>query len=207
MANWEFDSAQAAMATAKQIIDSRDSIAKLIPDLSLDGTVLQNQFESAETQTNLDGLLSLIKKEADAATRVDWATRLSNRSPSILESIGLLGTDVQTPLAQAKADLANVKPETASTSAQRVIDSIDKSRDQGLLRAGSVAGIVALLLLLLGLIVFLRRRTDAWSDASQWPQGGWEQPGLENIETPQVGAWTPPPTDGMGTPDEGPTGQ
>src|SRR5450759_4704016 len=157
MANWEFDSAQAAMATAKQIIDSRDSIGKLIPDLSLDGTVLQSQFESAETQTDLDNLLSLIKKEADAAARVDQATRLSNSSPSILESIGLLGTDVQTPLAQAKADLANVKPESATTSAQRVIDSIDKSSDLGLLRVGAVAGILALILLLLALIVFLSR--------------------------------------------------
>src|SRR5450759_5161022 len=112
-------------------------------------------------------------------------------------SIGLLGTDVQTPLAQAKADLANVKPESATTSAQRVIDSIDKSKDQGLLRAGAVAGILALILLLLALIVFLSRRRpavvvpgggagavpllppvgpDAWS-APQWPQGGLEQPG------------------------------
>jgi hypothetical protein len=207
MANWEFDTAQAAMATAKQIIDTRDSIGKLIPNLSLDGTVLQKQFEAAETQTDLDNLLILIKQEADAAARLDQATKASNNSRGILESIGLLGTDVQTPLTQAKADLANVKPESATTSAQRVIDSIDNSKDQGLLRAGSVAGILALILLLLALIVFLRRRTDAWSDASQWPQGGWEQPGLESIETSPASAWTPPPTDGIGTRDEGPTGQ
>jgi hypothetical protein len=228
MANWEFDSAQAAMATAKQIVDSRDSIGKLIPDLSLDGTVLQKQFEAAETQTDLDNLLTLIKAEADAAARVDQATKLSNNSRSILESIGLLGTDVQTPLTQARTDLANVKPESATTGAQRVIDRIDKSSDQGLLRAGSVAGILAVILLLLALVVFLRRRRptvvvlgpgggptgpvlllppvnpDAWSGASQWPQGGWEQPGLGSGETPQAGAWAAPPP--STPPAEGPPG-
>ena len=228
MANWEFDSAQAAMASAKQIIDSRDSMGKLIPNLSLDGTVLQKQFEAAETQTDLDNLLSLIKKEADAAARVDQATKLSNNSRSILESIGLLGSDVQTPLTQAKADLANVKPESATTSAQRVIDSIDESKDQGLLRAGSVSGILAAVLLLLALVVFLRRRRPtvavlgpagspngpvmllppvgpgAWSGPSQWSQGGWEQPGLGSSETPQASAWTGPPP--STPPTEGPPG-
>jgi hypothetical protein len=239
MSNWEFDSAQAAMTTAKQIVDSRDSMGKLIPNLSLDGTVLQKQFEAAETQTDLDNLLSLIKKEADAAARVDQATKLSNSSRSILESIGLLGTDLQTPLTQARTDLANVKPESATTSAQRVIDSIDESKDQGLLRAGLVAGILALILLLLALIVFLRRRRPtvvvlgpgggptgpvlllppvgpgAWCGASQWPEGGWEQPGLDSGQTWQPNAWSappptappPPPTDGIGPPDEGPAGQ
>ena len=228
MSNWEFDSAQAAMATAEQIVVTRDSIQKLLPNLSLDGTVLQNQFESAETQTDLDNLLSLIKKEADAAARLDRATKLSNSSRSILESIGLLGTDVQTPLTQAKTDLANIKPESATTSAQRVIDSIDNSKDQGLLRAGSVAGILAVILLLLALFVFLRRRRptvvvlgpdgsptdpvlllppvgpDAWPGASQWPQGGWEQPGLGGIGTPQASAWAAPPP--STPPAEGPPG-
>ncbi len=235
MANWEFDSAQSAMAAARQIIDSRDSIGKLIPNLSLDGTTLQTQFETATTQADLDNLLSLIKKEADAAVRVDQATKLSNNSRSILESIGLLGTDVRTPLTQAKADLANVKPESATAGAQRVIDSIDNSKDQGLLRAGSVAGVLALILLLLALVIFLLRRRptvvvlaigggptdpapflppmgpEAWSDASQWPQGGWEQPGLGSGETSQPNAWTePPPAPAPNTPvqgaDEGPTG-
>ena len=216
MSNWEFDTAQAAMATAKQIIDTRDSIGKLIPNLSLDGTVLQKQFEAAETQTDLDNLLILIKQEADAAARLDQATKASNNSRGILESIGLLGTDVQTPLTQAKADLANVKPESATTGAQRVIDSIDKSSDQGLLRVGAVAGILAVILLLLALIVFLRRPrptspapllppvSPEAGSAMQWPEGGWEQPALGDIETPQASAWAAPPP--STPPAEGPPG-
>ena len=249
MANWAFSAAETAMGMAKQVLDSRDSIGKLLPNLSLDGTLLQKQFEAATTQADLDNLLSLVKKEADAAVKVDQAAKLTSNSRSILESIGLLGADFQTPLTQAKADLANVKPESATTSAQRVIDGIDKSKDQGLLRAGSVAGILALILLLLALVIFLLRRRrrptivvlamgggptdpapflppvgpDAWSGASQWPQGGWEQPGLGSGETLQPNTWTeppqappqaptpptpptPPPADGIGASDEGPTG-
>ena len=74
-----------------------------------------------------------------------------------------------------------------------------KRQDQGLLRAGSVAGILALILLLLALVIFLLRRRptgpmmvfppmspDAWTGTPQWPPGGWEQPGLGSIETPPL---------------------
>jgi hypothetical protein len=216
MADWEFESAQAAMTTAKEIIDARDSIGKLIPDLSLDGTALQTQFEAATTQADVDNLLSLIQKEAEAAARVDRAAKLSSNSRSVLESIGLLGADVQTPLTQARTDLANVRPESATAGAQKVIDSLEKSSDQGLLRIGAAAGTLAVLLLLLALAVFLLRRRprsaalgaaigpggpvpprppaglDASSGASQWPLGGWEQPGLGRLEEPKAGVWRPP---------------
>ena len=201
MANWQFDSAQTAMTVAQQIVDIRDSIQKMIPNL-LDGTTLQKQFEAAGTQTDMDNLLSVIKQEAEAATRVDRATKVSNEGRSILQSIGLIGTDVQTPLAQARTDLANVKPDAATTGAQTVIDSLDKSNDVGRLRLGAAAGILAVLLLLLALAVFLLRRRStvvafgpdgsptgpalllppasptAQLGESPWPPGGWEQPGL-----------------------------
>jgi hypothetical protein len=197
------------MATAKKIVEGRDSIQKLIPSLSLDGTTLQKQFEAATTQADLDALLTLIQKEADAAAAVDQATRLSNGNRSVPQSIGLLGTDVQTPLAQSKTDLANVKPESATTAAQQVIDTIDKSNDQGLLRVGIVAGILAAILLLLALVIYLRQRRptvivlgpgsgpagpvmllptsgpDAWPGTEPWqqpPPPAWQPGGWQSAE-------------------------
>jgi len=158
MSSWGFAQAGTAMDTAKQVIGIRDSIAALVPGLSLDGTVLQKKFESAATQADLADLLTLIKKEADAAAKVDQATKLRNGSRSILQTIGLLGADLETPLTGARTDLQNIKTDSAVTQAQSVIDLIDNSNDQGMMRAGAVAAALGLLLVLIALIVLLLRR-------------------------------------------------
>ena len=158
MTMWEFTDAGKAMATATQIITARDSIEKQLSGFTLDGTDIEKKFESAATQLDLDNLLTLIKKEADAAAKVDQATRLEDGNHSILQAIGLLGADVTTPLKQARTDLTAIKPDTAGNEAQTVIDRINGSNDQGLLRVGSVVGALLALLLLIGLIVFIRRR-------------------------------------------------
>jgi hypothetical protein len=89
---------------------------------------------------------------------VDDATTRSNDSRSIFQSIGLLGTDVTTPLAQAKSDLAAVKPDSATSTAQTVIDAMAKAGDQGVLRTGAVTGLLALILLLLAVAMLWRSR-------------------------------------------------
>jgi hypothetical protein len=158
MSSWDFAAAGTAMDTAKQVIGARDSIVSLGPGLSLDGTVIQKKFESAATQTDLVDLLALINKEADAAAKVDQATKLRDGSRSILQTIGLLGADLETPLKGARTDLQNVKPDTAVTQAQTVIDLVNGSSDQGMMRAGAVGAALGLLLVLIALIVLLLRR-------------------------------------------------
>jgi hypothetical protein len=161
MSLWRFDDAGAAMATANQIIEVRDSIQKQIPGFSLDGTTIEKQFEAAASSGDLDNLLTLGKKEADAASKVAQATSLQNGGHSILQSIGLLGTDTATPLQQARTDLQNVNPDAASGDAQKVIDRINASNDQGLLRVAAGAGLLIVLLLLFALTAFLIRRRRA----------------------------------------------
>lgn len=202
MTTWDFVAAQTSMATAQQILATRDSIETQLSGFTLDGTEIQKDFESAATQTDLDSLLTIIKKEADAAAKLDQATKLHDGGRSILESIGLLGADVTTPLKQARTDLTNVKPDTASAEAQAVIDKIDGSSDQGLLRGGAVLGAIALLMLLIALIVFIRRRRHAAVMVA--PGGGMAGPYLMPPFGPgNPGAYgppwqTPPPSPGPG---------
>lgn len=158
MSNWDFAVAGTAMDTAKQVIVARDKIVSLVPGLSLDGTVIQKKFESAATQADLVDLLALIKKEADAAAKVDQATKLKDGSRSILQTIGLLGADLETPLKGARTDLQGLKPDTAVTQAQTVIDLVNGSTDQGTLRVGAAVGALGLLLVLIALVVILLRR-------------------------------------------------
>jgi hypothetical protein len=217
MTNWAFPAAQTAMATAREILDQRDAIARELPDLVLDGTSIQTAFEDAAGQTDLDNLLALITREADAAARVARATELRDGSHSMLQTIGLAGTDIETPLKQARTDLANVKPDAASAEAQRAIDELGKAGDQGLVRVGVLMAVLLGLAFLIVLIMFLQqRRKPATSGAPstgqfgpaawgryrkmyppapgpyQWQDGGWSQPGLPEATPPESPGVVPP---------------
>jgi len=114
----------------------------------------------------------------------------------------------------ARTELQNVKPDSAVTQAQSVIDLINGSSDQGMMRGGIVAGALGVLLVLIALIVLLLRRRkpalapmatgapfyayppagyDTNTGAPLWPPappaGEWQS------VPPEVAAWqaTPPP--------------
>jgi hypothetical protein len=155
MANWDFTAAQTAMDTVTQILTLRGQATTNLAGLSLDGTALQTQFEAAQTQSDLAAVLTLAKNEADAAAKVAQANQLYGGGHSILQTIGLLGTDLSAPLAQAKTALSSAKPADASGSAQKVIDAVNGSSDQGLMRSAALIGLLFALLLL---VLFLRAR-------------------------------------------------
>jgi hypothetical protein len=158
MSTWDFPAAQAAMATARQILDARASIGKQLPGFSVDGTDIQKQFQSAATQSDLDSLLTLTKLEADAAGKLNGATKLRNEGRNPLQALGLLSTDLDAILKQARTDLQNIKPGVAGTEAQSVIDQVNGASNQGLLRIGAVLGLLAILLLVIVSIALIRKR-------------------------------------------------
>lgn len=158
MSTWDFPAAQAAMDTARQILDARAAIGKQLPGFSTDGTDIQKRFQSAATQSDLDGLLTLTKLEVDAAGKLNEATKLRNEGRNPLQALGLLSTDLDTTLKQAHTDLQNVNPQVAGTEAQSVIDQVNGASNQGLLRIGAVAGLLAILLLVIVSIAFARKR-------------------------------------------------
>jgi hypothetical protein len=158
MAGWDFPTAQKAMDSIAEILSLRDQAETTMSDLELDGTVLQAQFEAAKTQADLDAVLALAKKEADAADRVAEAGRLKDGSRTVLQTVGLLGTDLEGPIGQARTSLADVKPDDAANAAQTVIDAINRSGDQGTLRAGVFFGLLLGIVLLAAAGLLLRRR-------------------------------------------------
>ena len=79
-------------------------------------------------------------------------------SHSILQVVGLIGTDLAAPLSQAKAALKEVKPADASSAAQTVIDAVNRSSDQGMIRVGAAVGLLLVVLLLVLLLLFVRMR-------------------------------------------------
>lgn len=183
MGDWNFSAAQTSMGTATEILALRDQIAKALPGFNPDGTALETQFEEAETQADLDAVLTVAQAEADAANVVNQAAQLKDGSRNLLQSIGLIGTDLAAPMTQAKTDLTQAKPAEATASARKVIDVVNGSTTQGLIR---IASVLLLLLLALGLLLFvLLRRREAAAQATgggslglpAWIQSGTEPAG------------------------------
>jgi hypothetical protein len=161
MAVWDFTTADKEMAVATQILALRDQIAGTLPGFALDGTAVQKQFEAAAIPADMDGLLALIKKEADAAAKLDTATRLHDAGTNVLQAIGLAGANPDKALGDARSDLQNANPDAASSEAQAVTDQVNGSSVQGLLRIAATIVIVGGLLLVAILGVFYRRRRQA----------------------------------------------
>jgi hypothetical protein len=183
MGDWNFSAAQTSMGTATEILALRDQIAKALPGFNPDGTALETQFEEAETQADLDAVLTVAQAEADAANVVNQAAQLKDGARNLLQSIGLIGTDLAAPMTQAKTDLTQAKPAEATASARKVIDVVNGSTTQGLIR---IASVLLLLLLALGLLLFvLLRRREAAAQATgggslglpAWIQSGTEPAG------------------------------
>ncbi len=209
MSTWDFVEAETTMSIAGQVLDVGASIVAMLPTVSLDGSIIQRKFETAATKADLEAVLALANTEAEAARKVDEATKLSEGGKSILQSIGLLGAELDTPLKGARADLLSVKPDTATAQAQTVIDLVNGSSSQGILRACAVGGGLALLLLVIGAIFTLRRRKPAIAPIG--PDGAAvfglpTAPGQWPPAAPPTG-YDPYPGALLGQPPAPPTGQ
>jgi hypothetical protein len=161
MSTWDFAAAQKAMATETQILALRDQIQTSLPGLSLDGSPIQTKFEAAATQTDLDALLVLTKKEADAATKLAQAKQLNDGSHGIFQTVGLIGANPAASITQATDAIKNAKPDDASSAAQNAIDVLNGSSDQGLMRLGAVLILLLVLVAVAVLLTVRRKRRGA----------------------------------------------
>ena len=158
MAAWSFTTAETAMVTATQILALRDKVQKGGGGLSLDKTPIQSRFEAARTQADLDTLLALTKKEADAAAKVALAKQLNDGSHSLFQTVGLMGADPGAFIKQATEAIKTAKPDDASAAAQKAIDLINGSGDQGMMRLGIVLVLILALVAVVGFLTMRRRR-------------------------------------------------
>jgi hypothetical protein len=159
MQSWDFASAEAAMTTAGEILDLRDAVEKTIPSYSPNGSTVQKDFETASIQDDLDTLQSVMQKMSDASGTIAQATKLRDGSRSLLQTIGLIGTDLDIPMKHALADLQAVEPGKAQSDAQTAIDELDGASGVGMLRTAVAAGLLGLVLIAaIWLVLVLRRR-------------------------------------------------
>jgi len=156
--SWDFAAAQTAMTAVGQVLDLRDQLSKGTPAVTLDGTGVQNAFEAATVESSLADVIDRERKTVSAAAKVAAAQKARDKDHGFVQSIGLIGVNLDTPLGRAGTELAKVEPDLATRDAQSVIDDIDAATTVGWLRVALAIGLVGLIGVVGIWIVFLLRR-------------------------------------------------
>jgi type II secretory pathway pseudopilin PulG len=83
------------------------------------------------------------------------AVNAEGGSHGVFGTIGLIGTDLQAMLDEAREAFAAGDLATAEAKSQQVLDTVEGETTDGLIRVGIAVGV---LLLLVGIVLFIRRR-------------------------------------------------
>jgi len=203
MESWDFDPAQTDMETASKVLDLRDQVAGTLTNFTLDGTSIQTDFEAAPTTQDLDNVEELTGRVVAAADKLANARQTRDRGRNVLESVGLIGSYLDTPLTRSQEELRKIQPGPAGEDAQSVIDEVDGAAVVGILRLLVAIGVLGLIALVCIWVVVLRRRrkaapkvespaeaeapTPAASEAAEAPTAATapDEPGAPVAETPK----------------------
>lgn len=156
MAAWDFDDAGVAVTQADEVLGLRADIEETLSGLDVGSLGLEDDYESAASMKDLvdeaEGTLDAARAYRDAKAHHD------DTSGNVLARIGLIGSDTDAKLDDARSDLGDGKPGGALQATASVERRLDAAVRNGLLR---LAGAVLILVLLLWGPVLRRRRRRA----------------------------------------------
>lgn len=178
---WNFDTASTDIADANQVLNQRDTLAATLDALGISmPESLQVAYESSEGPiATISATLADAQQTAqlivDATERVDDA-----RTP--MQKLGLLGTDLDKTLAEAREAYAAGDMSAARTKAQEATDGLKNATRDGLIRVG----IASAALLLVGSLIWLiaRRRRARSTEPLDEDQPSDAPLDIETFDTP-----------------------
>jgi hypothetical protein len=162
MASWEFARARNGLHDAAAILDDRDAIEATASALEL--AVPDDLQLAFEGHGGLDTAAEVASQELAALELMEDGTRALRDQPQLLESIGLIGVDPATALAQARASFEDGDMTTAGDAAAAAVELREGAADAGRLRVLVGGGVVLALdgaAMGLGLARRRRRATSA----------------------------------------------
>ena len=157
LGDWQFDDARDALADADVVLEERDQIQHAAADLQLTppGT-LRTMFEG---DRGLQAAVDEADAERDALALLTTASTQLEQQPSVVESIGLLGTDPGADLTAARDAFEAGELDDASAAATRASDARDAAEDAGRFRVVLAGGtVLALDMMVMGLLLGRRQR-------------------------------------------------
>jgi hypothetical protein len=138
--DWKFDGARANLQLARAVLGDRDRIADRADDLQLASSDrLQRAFEG---DGGLQGAADLARLELVALADLASAMERLERAPSVVEEVGLLGSDPGAILEQARDDYEEGRLGEARRSAAEAVAARDAAVGTGRSRVTLAASLL-----------------------------------------------------------------
>jgi hypothetical protein len=198
MSLWRFDDATELMDVTEPVLSLRDELAGAASDLELQTpSDVEQPFEAAITDKDLDEVEATMQERLDAATAVLGARAALATEPTPLAALGLVGETPDAGYMAARSALESGDVAGAMAGAATTISLLAGAESIGTTRAIVIAAVVIGLLLLLALVVVWRRRRRSAIMAGPGPESA-----VANASTTLPA--TPEPA-GVVAPEVGPT--
>ena len=198
MARWAFDDIDRELELADLALDLRDRTEPLEARLGLDdGGVLRSAFEGAVV--SFDNVVGLADEELETLEAVARARETVGAERDPLVTIGLLGSDTTSDLAEAAAAYRGGRLGDSRTQAAEAVELIDGADEMGTQRAAAGGAFVLLIVIAGGTVVVVRRRRRHPAPVpASVPAIGAEAPG--SVPAPGFEAsWTVEPPEAPAT--------
>lgn len=157
MGAWVFPRANELIDDADEALERRDAVIVLSDELDVE---VPADFEARYQQArDLTDVVSALDDQLDALQAVEDSVAAEAADPSFIARIGLIGADLDTPLAEARAALSAGETDRARERAEAVQQVLADADDVGtgrLLRTG--AALLGLIVVIGAILVVRRRR-------------------------------------------------
>ena len=156
---WRFDDATELIDAAEPVLSLRDELALAAADLEVKTPPdVEQPFESAMTDTDLDDVEATIQERLDAATAVLGARGALGIERTPLATLGLLGETPDAAYMAARSALEDGDAAGARAGAAATMSLLAGAESIGTTRAIVIAAVLIGVLLLLALVIVWRRR-------------------------------------------------
>ncbi|HEX5591575.1 MAG TPA: hypothetical protein VFX65_14880 [Candidatus Limnocylindrales bacterium] len=160
MAEWSFTGASVAIDFTASAYAAAVATNAALPEIDAVNGPLRDLVEEAATQADLDAAVVAATEQQAAAEALAAARERLAEPLEPLEEIGLSGTDLRPTLDEGIAAVAALDDEAAMAAAAHIEATLDGAAGQGTTRVAIVAaGVALLLVLVIGLLVWSRRRS------------------------------------------------
>lgn len=157
MGSWSFDTVTAIIEEAEAALDLRDQLDTLVAEADATYPAALEATYEAE-KSNLKATSEAIQTQIDSAQVLLDAVHAEGGSHGVFGTIGLIGTDLEGMLDDARAAFAEGDLDTAAEKSQQVMDAVETETTDGLIRVGIALGAILFITIL---VLFIRRRRRA----------------------------------------------
>jgi len=171
MFDWSFDAAEAEMSEVAATRSIAGEVQSVLPEIEADSSIVRPDVEQATSLADLKSAHARVTSQLEAARAVVAAADAADQATEPLQQLGLLGTDLPGMQAAAVAAVAAGNMDAARDQAAAIAGLAAGAGSVGTSRLAIGISVAVAMILLLGIVLFLIRRSRRNRRSAAWVDG------------------------------------